>query len=61
MPAPCRELPRARWWSPGMKTCPVLGAWQGDSCVLTSRRQAGGGAEGRSSQFRTGGPWLRPP
>ena len=25
-----------------MKTCPVLGAWQGDSCVLTSRRQAGG-------------------
>ena len=46
MPAPCRELPRARWWSPGMKTCPVLGTWQGDSCVLTSRRQAGrrGGA-----------------
>lgn len=44
MLAHCRELSRARWWSPGMKTCPVLGAWPGDSCVLTSRRQAGGGA-----------------
>ena len=58
MPNPCRELPRVRRWSSGVKTCPVLGAWQGDSCGLTSRRQAGGrAAEGRSGQFCTVGPW----
>lgn len=60
MPNLCRELPRVRQWSSGVKTCPVLGAWQGDSCGLTSRGQAGGRrkAGAVSSALSGPGPWL---
>lgn len=58
MPNLCCELPRVRRWSSGVKTCSVLGAWQGDSCALTSHGWAGRqAAEGRSGQFCTVGSW----
>lgn len=38
--------------------CPVLGTWQGDSCVLVSHRRAGRQvAGGRSSEFCPVRPW----